>query len=90
MNDATVQADNPLRFRKDITEPLLKYDTIEKYKTLDKQSQSKWSLIWKTKTAKISALYSCKIDKYEYLTGHDLQPPAIKNLIEPKQYDYSP
>ena len=41
MNDATLQADNPLRFRKDITEPLLKYDTIEKYKTLDKQSQSK-------------------------------------------------
>ena len=34
------------------------------------------------KQLKISALSSVKLDEYEYLTGHGLQPLAIKSLIK--------
>ena len=34
------------------------------------------------KTAKISALYTGKIDKYEYLTGKQILPSNIQQIIE--------
>ena len=34
------------------------------------------------KAAKISALSSCKIDKYEYLTGKEILPSDQKQIIE--------
>ena len=40
--------------------------------------------------AKISALWSSKIQKYEYLTGEDLLPSNQKQIIEQARFTYSP
>ena len=40
--------------------------------------------------AKISALSSCKIDKYEYLTGEEILPSNQKKKIEQAKFTYSP
>ena len=42
------------------------------------------------KTAKISALSSGKIDKYEHLTGEDILPPNQQQIIEQAKFTYSP
>ena len=40
--------------------------------------------------AKISALSSGKIDKYEYLTGEEILPSNQRQIIEPAKFTYSP
>ena len=40
--------------------------------------------------AKISALSSCKIHKYEYLTDEDILPSNQQQIIEPARFTYSP
>ena len=40
--------------------------------------------------AKISALSSNKIDKYEYLTGEDILPSRNQQIIEQAKFTYSP
>ena len=40
--------------------------------------------------AKISALSSGKIDKYEYVTGEEMLPPDQKRVIEQAKFNYSP
>ena len=48
---------------------------------------------WKTtiqKTAKISALSSGNIQKYEYLTGEDILPSNQQQIIEQTRFTYSP
>ena len=40
--------------------------------------------------AKISALASDKIDKYEYLTGEEMVPSNQKQIIEQDKFTYSP
>ena len=40
--------------------------------------------------AKISALPSGKIHKYEYLTGEDILPSNQQQIIEQKKFTYSP
>ena len=41
-------------------------------------------------TAKISALSSGKIDKYEYLTGEEILPSNQQQIIEQAKFTYSP
>ena len=41
-------------------------------------------------TAKISALSSHKIHKYEYLTGEDILPSNQQQIIEQAKFTYSP
>ena len=41
-------------------------------------------------TAKISALLSGKIDKYEYLTGGEILPSNQQQIIEQVKFTYSP
>ena len=41
-------------------------------------------------TAKISALSSGKIHKYEYLTGEDILPSNQQQIIEQARFSYSP
>ena len=41
-------------------------------------------------TAKISALSSGKIHKYEYLTGEDILPSNQEQIIEQARFTYSP
>ena len=40
--------------------------------------------------AKISALLSGKIDKYEYLTGEEILPYDQSRIIEQAKFTYSP
>ena len=40
--------------------------------------------------AKISALSSGRIDKYEYLTGEEILPSTQQQIIEQGQFTYSP
>ena len=40
--------------------------------------------------AKISALSSRKIDKYEFLTGEQILPPYQRRVIERAKFAYSP
>ena len=40
--------------------------------------------------AKISALSSGKIDKYEYLTGEEILPPDQRRVVEQTKLVYSP
>ena len=42
------------------------------------------------KAAKISALPSGKIHKYEYLTGEDILPSNQQQIIEQTKFTYSP
>ena len=44
----------------------------------------------KREAAKISALSSGKIDKYEFLTGKELLPSNQKQIIEQAKFTYSP
>ena len=41
-------------------------------------------------TAKISALSSGKIDKYEYLTDEEILPSNQQEIIEKAKFTYSP
>ena len=40
--------------------------------------------------AKISALSSGKIDKYEYLTGEEILPSVQSRIIKQAKFEYSP
>ena len=40
--------------------------------------------------AKMSALSSCKIDQYEYLTGEEILPSNQQQIIEQAKFIYSP
>ena len=41
-------------------------------------------------TAKISALSSGKLDKYEYLTGEEILPSNQQQIIQKAKFNYSP
>ena len=43
-----------------------------------------------TEAAKISALFSGKIDKYEHLTGEEILPSNQQQIIEQATFTYSP
>ena len=65
VNDATLASDNPLRFRK----IFLIYDKVIEID--DQIRDEKLQCNANREAAKISALSSNKIDKYEYLTGEE-------------------
>ena len=68
---------------------LIKITVTDQIKTLNKkiiQNEAQYDL--DRKAAKISALSSNNLDKYEYLTGEDL---GLKpNTIEQARFEYSP
>ena len=65
--DATLASDNPLRFGKNLTKNIKPNHDI-----YDKIRDEKLQYNIKREPAKISALSSAKIDKYEYLTGQEI------------------
>ena len=81
--DTTLQASEPLRFRK-IYLILTKKTITDQIKIM--QNEAQYNL--DRKAAKISALSSNNLDKYEYLTGEDL---GLKpSTIEQAKFEYSP
>ena len=77
VNDTTLSSDNPLRFRKS----LLKW-IYNKIMTIDDQIKGeKIQYDINRVDAKISALWSGKINKYEYLTDEEILPSNQKQII---------
>ena len=56
----------------------------------DKFKDEKLQYDFNRETAKISALSSGKIDKYEYLTGEGILPSDQSRIIEQARFTYSP
>ena len=82
--DTTLPSSNPLRFRKKVT--LAVTDQIKILNRKIKQNESQYVL--DRNAAKISALSSNNLDKYEYLTGEDL---GLKpSTVEQAKFEYSP
>ena len=87
--DTTLPASNPLRFRKHLFDILWKMTVTDQFKTLNrkiKQNEAQYDL--DRVVAKISALSSNNLDKYEHLTDEDLclKPSTIKKT----KVEYSP
>ena len=77
-------SDNPLRFRK-------VFLTYNKIMTINDQIRDeKLEYDINREAAKISALTSGKICKYEYLTGEETVPFNQKQIIEQAKFTYSP
>ena len=57
--------------------------------TDDKIRDEKLQHDFNREAAKISALLSGKIDKYEYLTGEEIPPPDQRRVIEQAKFTYS-
>ena len=87
--DTTLSSTNPLKFRKNLFDTLQKMIVTDQIKTLDrkiKQNEEQYDL--DREAAKISALSSNNLDKYEYLTGEDL---GLKpSTVEQAKFEYSP
>ena len=58
--------------------------------TDDKTKYEKLQLNINWEAAKISALSSGKIDRYEYLTGVEILPSDQSRIIEQARFTYSP
>ena len=72
-----------------ISSPLLKMTVTDQIKILDRkimQNEAQYDL--DRKAAKISALTSNNLGKYEYLTGEDLGPKP--STVEQARFEYSP
>ena len=55
----------------------------------DQIKDEKWQYNINREASKISALSSCKIDKYEYLTGDGILPSNQKQIIGQAKFTYS-
>ena len=58
--------------------------------TDDKIKDEKLQYNINREAAKVSALSSSKIDKYEYLTGEEILPSDQSRIIEQAKFTYSP
>ena len=83
-NDTTLPSNDLLSFRKN----LLIYNKIMSIE--DKIRDKKLQYDIKREVAKISALLSGKIHKYEYLTGEEILPSNQQQIIEQAKFTYSP
>ena len=84
--DATLASDNLLRFKKNLSERI--YKLIMNID--DKIKDEKLQYDINGEAAKISALSSGKIDKYEYLTGDEILRSDQRIVIEQAKFTYSP
>ena len=77
-------SDNPLRFRK----IFLIYNKVMIIDDQIRNEKLKYNI--NRDAAKISALSSGKIDKYEYLAGQEILPSNQQQIIEQAKCTYSP
>ena len=88
IDTTTLPASDPLRFRKKNIWFFIKMTITDQIKMLNKKvMQNKAQYDLDKKAAKISALSSNNIDKYEYLTGEDLGLKA--STVEQAKVEYS-
>ena len=86
VNDTTLASGGPLRFRKN----LLGYYIIKIMTIEDQIKDEKQQYEINRDVAKISALSSGKIDKYEYPTDEELLPSNQQQIIQQAKFNYSP
>ena len=77
VNDTTFASNNPLRFRKNLFGIYLEIRVEKLQYDINREA------------AKISALSSGKIHKYEYLTGEYILPSNQQQIIEQTKFTYS-
>ena len=80
VNDTTLASDNPLRFRRNLHNMTIN----------DQIKDEKLQYDITREAAKISAVSSGKLHKYEYLTGEDILPSNQQQIIEQARFPYSP
>ena len=85
VNDITLASNNPLKFIKYFLTCIIKIMAIN-----DQIRDEKLQYDINREAAKISALSSGKIQKYEYLTGQDILPSNQQQIIEQARFIYSP
>ena len=83
VNGTTLTSNNPLRFRKNL------FNIYNKNHDNDQIRYEKLQYDINRETAKISALSSGKIHKYDYLTGEDILPSNQQQIIEQARCTYS-
>ena len=79
--DATFTSDNSSYFRKNLLEKLFKIIIAVDDRIRDGKFQE---------AARISALLSVKIDKYEYLSGEDILPSGERRMIKQTKFTCFP
>ena len=87
--DTTLPSINPLRFRKNLFDTLLNMTVSDQIKISDrknKQNEAQYDL--HREAAKIFAISSNNLGKYEYLTGEDLD--LKPSTVEQAKFEYSP
>ena len=84
VTDATYALDDPSHFRKNLLESICKLNM----KIDDKIRDEKLQYDINREAAKIPALSSEKMDKYEYLTGEEIPPPDQRRVIEQAKFTY--
>ena len=80
--DATLASDNPLGFRKNLSERIMVID--------DKIRDEKLQYNINRESPKLSALSSGRISKYEYLTDEEILPSNQRQITEQAKFTYSP
>ena len=81
----TLASDNLVHFRKNLLERIEKLIIAVDGKIRDEKLQYNVD----REAAKISALSSSKIDKYEYLTDEEILPSDERRIIEQAKFTYS-
>ena len=87
--DSTLPSSSPLGFRKNLLDTLYEMTVTDQIRTLNSkinQNESQYDL--DRKAAEISALSSKNLDKYELLTGEDLD--LRPSTVEKTKFEYSP
>ena len=86
VNDTILPSDNPLCFRKILSEQIYNKTMTIDYQIKDEKQQYDIN----REATKISALSSGKTNKYEYLTGEKILPYHQKQITEQVELTYSP
>ena len=86
VNDTMLPSNNPLRFRKNLSNIFI----IKIMKINDQIRDEKLQYDIDRKAAEISVKSSGKLHKYEYLTGKDILPSNQQQIIEQAKFTYSP
>ena len=86
VNDTILPSDNPLCFRKILSEQIYNKTITIDYQIKDEKQQFDIN----REAAKMSALSSGKTNRYEYLTGDKMLPYHQKQITEQVKLIYSP
>ena len=87
--DTTLSSSDPMRFRKNFRNVLIKMTKIDQLKILDNKIRAfKAQHDLDREAAKISALSSGELEKYEHLSGEDLGYKP--DVVQKAKFEYSP